>query len=58
MNITDGFKTTIGGGGFRKVYFGTLKDGTQVAIKLLSQSSKQGYKEFQADVGCRIFNSI
>ncbi|KAF2323495.1 hypothetical protein GH714_035729 [Hevea brasiliensis] len=50
VSITDNFKTTIGGGGFGKVYFGTLKDGTQVAIKLLSQSSKQGYKEFQAEV--------
>ncbi|KAJ9129794.1 hypothetical protein P3X46_035242 [Hevea brasiliensis] len=50
VSITDNFNTTIGGGGFGKVYFGTLKDGTQVAIKLLSQSSKQGYKEFQAEV--------
>ncbi|KAJ9130023.1 hypothetical protein P3X46_035049 [Hevea brasiliensis] len=50
VSITDNFKTTIGGGGFGKVYFGTLKDGTQVAIKLLSQSSKQGYKEFLAEV--------
>ncbi|KAJ9130355.1 hypothetical protein P3X46_034684 [Hevea brasiliensis] len=50
ISITDNFKTVIGGGGFGKVYFGTLKDGTQVAIKLLSQSSNQGYREFQAEV--------
>ncbi|XP_057998358.1 putative leucine-rich repeat receptor-like serine/threonine-protein kinase At2g19230 [Hevea brasiliensis] len=50
ISVTDNFKTAIGGGGFGKVYFGTLKDGTQVAIKVLSQSSNQGYKEFQAEV--------
>lgn len=52
VSITENFKTIIGGGGFGKVFFGTLKDGTQVAIKLLSQSSRQGYKEFQAEVSC------
>ncbi|KAF2323500.1 hypothetical protein GH714_035792 [Hevea brasiliensis] len=50
VSITGNFKTYIGGGGFGKVYFGTLKDDTQVAVKLLSQSSKQGCKEFQAEV--------
>uniref|UniRef100_A0A3N7G976 non-specific serine/threonine protein kinase n=1 Tax=Populus trichocarpa TaxID=3694 RepID=A0A3N7G976_POPTR len=37
-------------GGFGKVYLGNLKDGRQVAVKLLSQSSRQGYKEFLAEV--------
>jgi hypothetical protein len=32
------------------VYLGILKDETQVAVKLLSTSSKQGYKEFRAEV--------
>ena len=50
IEITDNFKTTIGEGGFGKVYFGTLQDDTQVAVKLLSLSSKQGYKEFQSEV--------
>ena len=50
VQITDNLKTVIGEGGFGKVYLGILKDETQVAVKLLSASSKQGYKEFQAEV--------
>ncbi|GLU22333.1 hypothetical protein SLE2022_384180 [Rubroshorea leprosula] len=48
-NITSNFTTVIGEGGFGKVYLGTLNDGSQVAVKVLSSSSKQGYKEFQAE---------
>jgi len=48
--ITDNFRTVIGEGGSRKVYFGRLDDGIQVAVKMLSRSSKQGYKEFHAEV--------
>ncbi|GMI77965.1 hypothetical protein like AT4G29990 [Hibiscus trionum] len=47
--ITANFKTEIGDGGFGKVFLGHLNDGTPVAVKLLSSSSKQGYKEFQAE---------
>ncbi|KEH18240.1 LRR receptor-like kinase [Medicago truncatula] len=50
LNITDNFKTIIGEGGFGKVYIGILQDHTQVAVKMLSTSSKQGYKEFQSEV--------
>ncbi|XP_030949054.1 putative leucine-rich repeat receptor-like serine/threonine-protein kinase At2g19230 isoform X2 [Quercus lobata] len=50
MNITNNFETIIGGGGFGKVYLGKLKDEARVAVKLLSPSSKQGYKEFQVEV--------
>jgi len=50
LNITDNFKTVIGEGGFGKVYIGILHDHTQVAVKMLSKSSKQGYKEFQSEV--------
>ena len=46
VSITSNFRTIIGGGGFGKVYLGKLKDETQVAVKLLSASSNQGYKEF------------
>ncbi|GKV27221.1 hypothetical protein SLEP1_g36415 [Rubroshorea leprosula] len=48
-NITTNFTMVIGEGGFGKVYLGTLNDGTHVAVKVLSSSSKQGYKEFQAE---------
>ncbi|XP_028806577.1 putative leucine-rich repeat receptor-like serine/threonine-protein kinase At2g19230, partial [Neltuma alba] len=50
LRITNNFKTIIGEGGFGKVYLGTLEDDTQVAVKLLSPSSKQGYKEFESEV--------
>nr|POE69201.1 putative leucine-rich repeat receptor-like serine/threonine-protein kinase [Quercus suber] len=49
VSITNNFRTIIGGGGFGKVYLGKLKDETQVAVKLLSTSSNQGYKEFRAE---------
>ncbi|KAF8044266.1 hypothetical protein BT93_A2301 [Corymbia citriodora subsp. variegata] len=47
--ITANFGRVIGEGGFGKVYHGTLDDDTVVAVKMLSESSKQGYKEFQAE---------
>jgi len=50
LNITNNFKTIIGEGGFGKVYIGFLQDHTQVAVKMLSKSSKQGYKEFESEV--------
>ncbi|KAM4100048.1 hypothetical protein ACB094_05G039300 [Castanea mollissima] len=49
VSITNNFKTITGEGGFGKVYLGKLKDETQVAVKLLSPSSNQGYNEFQAE---------
>ncbi|KAI6671850.1 hypothetical protein NL676_006735, partial [Syzygium grande] len=47
--ITGNFGRVIGEVGFGKVYLGTLDNGTMVAVKILSKSSKQGYKEFQAE---------
>ncbi|XP_039158260.1 putative leucine-rich repeat receptor-like serine/threonine-protein kinase At2g19230 [Eucalyptus grandis] len=47
--ITGNFGQVIGKGGFGNVYLGTLDNGTMVAVKMLSESSKQGYKEFQAE---------
>ncbi|GJN14999.1 hypothetical protein PR202_gb01883 [Eleusine coracana subsp. coracana] len=40
--ITNNFKRVLGKGGFGSVYDGFLEDGTQVAVKLRSQSSNQG----------------
>ncbi|XP_021820191.1 putative leucine-rich repeat receptor-like serine/threonine-protein kinase At2g19230 [Prunus avium] len=42
--------TLIGRGGFGEVYHGTLKNDTQVAVKILNLSSKQGSEEFQNEV--------
>ncbi|CAA7404342.1 unnamed protein product [Spirodela intermedia] len=43
-------KYQIGKGGFGTVYLGNLNDGTNVAVKVLSSSSLQGSKEFEAEV--------
>ncbi|CAJ1944127.1 unnamed protein product [Sphenostylis stenocarpa] len=43
-------KRVIGVGGFGKVYLGTLKDGTKVAIKRGSGSSEQGMNEFRTEL--------
>ncbi|KAK3195033.1 hypothetical protein Dsin_026343 [Dipteronia sinensis] len=49
LRIIDNFKRVHGKGGFGTVYHGYLGD-TQVAVKILSSSSTQGYKEFQAEI--------
>ena len=49
LNITGNFKRVLGNGGFGTVYHGHVGD-TQVAVKMLSPTSTQGYKEFQAEV--------
>ncbi|KAL9680153.1 hypothetical protein QQ045_018031 [Rhodiola kirilowii] len=48
LNMTNNFERVIGKGGFGTVYHGCL-DTVQVAVKMLSPSSSQGYKEFQAE---------
>ncbi|XP_074573996.1 receptor-like protein kinase At3g21340 [Curcuma longa] len=48
-NITNNFQKILGKGGFGFVFHGHLEDGTQVAVKMLSQSSSQGTKEFHAE---------
>jgi hypothetical protein len=48
--ITNNFKRVLGRGGFGSVYDGFLEDGTQVAVKLRSESSNQGVREFLTEV--------
>ncbi|GJV87750.1 putative leucine-rich repeat receptor-like protein kinase [Tanacetum coccineum] len=48
QNITDNFDVVIGKGGFGTVYHGYTGN-TPVAVKMLSKSSLQGDKEFQAE---------
>jgi RIO-like serine/threonine protein kinase len=48
--ITSNFSQEIGKGGFGSVYFGCLENGNSVAVKLHSDSSSQGGKEFLAEV--------
>ncbi|GLJ05374.1 hypothetical protein SUGI_0017040 [Cryptomeria japonica] len=46
MRATQNLSQKIGEGGFGSVYFGKLQDGKDVAVKLLSSTSKQGATEF------------
>ncbi|XP_062113628.1 probable LRR receptor-like serine/threonine-protein kinase At5g16900 [Humulus lupulus] len=48
-SITNNFEKVIGKEGFGPVYYGYVND-TQVAIKILSDASEQGYNEFQSEV--------
>ncbi|KAF3488479.1 hypothetical protein F2Q69_00054927 [Brassica cretica] len=49
VKITNNFERVLGQGGFGKVYHGFLNE-EQVAVKILSESSTQGYREFRAEV--------
>ncbi|KAM1501114.1 hypothetical protein TB2_025898 [Malus domestica] len=49
LKYTKKFQTEIGKGGFGIVYHGYLRDGTQVAVKILSPSSSQRVREFQTE---------
>ncbi|KAG2298376.1 hypothetical protein Bca52824_034848 [Brassica carinata] len=49
VKVTNNLERVLGQGGFGKVYHGVLNE-EQVAVKILSESSAQGYKEFRAEV--------
>ncbi|KAM1219445.1 hypothetical protein ACFX2J_046276 [Malus domestica] len=49
LKITNNCERIVGRGGFGSVYHGYIGD-TQVAVKMLSQSSVQGYQEFHSEV--------
>lgn len=50
QEMTNNFQRVLGEGGFGIVYHGCINLTLQVAVKLLSQSSSQGYKHFKAEV--------
>ena len=49
LKMTNNFGRILGKGGFGTAYHGYLND-TQAAVRMLSPSSVQGYKEFEAEV--------
>ncbi|KAG2722808.1 hypothetical protein I3760_02G143700, partial [Carya illinoinensis] len=49
LGITNNFERILGKGGFGTVYHGYI-DNTQVAVKMLSHSSVQGYQQFHSKV--------
>ncbi|XP_073007913.1 probable LRR receptor-like serine/threonine-protein kinase At1g51860 isoform X2 [Typha latifolia] len=49
-NITNKFSCTLGIGGFGTVFHGSLKDGTEVAVKMCSLTSEQAPNLFLAEV--------
>ncbi|XP_078428151.1 putative LRR receptor-like serine/threonine-protein kinase At1g05700 [Wolffia australiana] len=49
LRITNNFQQPIGKGGFGTVYHGRLDNGIQVAVKIVSQLSDQGEKQFRAE---------
>uniref|UniRef100_A0A0D9XCS6 Protein kinase domain-containing protein n=1 Tax=Leersia perrieri TaxID=77586 RepID=A0A0D9XCS6_9ORYZ len=48
--FTDKFQRLIGKGGFGPVYYGCLEDGTEVAVKIRSESASRGLDQFLAEV--------
>ena len=51
LEMTNHFETLLGEGGFGKVYYGLIGN-TEVAVKILSAKSAQGYREFQSEACC------
>lgn len=52
QNATNDFEKKIGSGGFGVVYYGVLKDGKEIAVKVLNNTSYQGKREFSNEVNC------
>ncbi|XP_039778861.1 receptor-like serine/threonine-protein kinase ALE2 isoform X2 [Panicum virgatum] len=52
QKATDGFdsKRVLGQGGFGRVYHGTMEDGNEIAVKLLTREDRSGDREFIAEV--------
>ncbi|XVE76247.1 hypothetical protein DITRI_Ditri12bG0157100 [Diplodiscus trichospermus] len=47
---TNNFEKKIGSGGFGVVYYGKMKDGKEIAVKVLTSNSFQGKREFTNEV--------
>lgn len=56
--MTNNFQRILGKGGFGIVYHGFVNGSEQVAVKMLSHSSSQGYKQFKAEVCSHIHQNL
>jgi hypothetical protein len=54
--ITDDFSCQVGIGGFGKVFKGHLETGKEIAVKVRTETSSQGIKEFLNEVKVVFFN--
>jgi hypothetical protein len=50
LTITRNFEKVVGKGASGTVYHGWIDHDTEVAVKMLSSESAQGYMQFQAEV--------
>jgi predicted Ser/Thr protein kinase len=58
LKITNNFQRILGKGGFGIVYRGNIDD-RQVAVKMLSLSSIQGFQQFQSEASnCNSYKSF
>ncbi|CAI9762049.1 unnamed protein product [Fraxinus pennsylvanica] len=49
-DATNNFERKVGSGGFGIVYYGKLKNGNEIAVKVLTNDSFQGKREFSNEV--------
>lgn len=49
-DATRNFEREVGSGGFGVVYYGKLKDGREIAVKVSTTNSFQGKQEFSNEV--------
>lgn len=49
------FEKGIGSGGYGVVYYGKMKDGKEIAVKVLTSNSYQGKREFSNEVNIYIY---
>lgn len=53
-DATRKFEKKIGSGGFGVVFYGKMKDGKEIAVKVLSSNSYQGKREFSNEVSFHV----
>lgn len=55
---TSNFSKKIGKGSFGPVYYGKMKDGKEIAVKIMADSSSHGTKQFATEVFMHVFFTL